>query len=83
MQLMVCRNGAVCCLYEEILNLSELGRLHIERGSFVEPDESGRWFADLEPVKGPTLGPFPTRSAALTAEREWLEKHWLNEVSRL
>ena len=83
MQLMVCRNGGISCVYDETLNLSELGLLHIKRGSHVEPDDTGNWFADLEPVEGPSLGPFPNRSAALSAERTWLEQHWLSQVSQL
>ena len=50
---------------------------HHPRHSHVEPDESGRWIADLSPVSGPALGPFPTRSAALAAEAAWLEANRL------
>ena len=46
------------CLYSEELNLRVLGRLSIQRGSHVEPDERGQWLADLAPVDGPVLGPF-------------------------
>ena len=28
-------------------------------------------------VGGPVLGPFPHRSEALTAERQWLKSNWL------
>ena len=58
--------------------LSELGRLTISRGSQVEPTDAGYWTADLSPVGGPLLGPFESRSAALAAEREWLEQNWLS-----
>jgi len=54
-----------------------MGRVQITRGSHVEPDEDGRWIADLAVVQGPRLGPFALRSEALDAEREWLESHWL------
>jgi len=27
---------------------------------------------------GPTLGPFASRSAALAAEVDWLDRHWLS-----
>jgi hypothetical protein len=47
------------------------------RASLVEPDEEGRWWADLSPVDGPLLGPFRQRSQALDAEEEWLGHHWL------
>jgi hypothetical protein len=77
MQLVIDPAGNVRCLYDETINLADLGLLSISRGSHVEPDESGQWQADLSPVSGPFLGPFATRSEALTAEREWLEAHWL------
>ncbi len=77
MQLLITAAGRVRCLYDETLDLTVLGRPAIRRGSHVEPTADGRWTADLAPVKGPVLGPFDTRSDALTAEREWLERHWL------
>jgi hypothetical protein len=33
------------------------------------------WWADLLPVNGPVLGPFPARDAALAAELVWLEEN--------
>ena len=78
MQLVIDPAGGVRCLYDESLPLAELGQLTISRGSHVEPDEIGRWLADLSPVGGPQLGPFATRSAALEAERDWLELNWLS-----
>ena len=77
MRLIVAPNGTVRCLYDETLDLSALGRLTITRGSQVEPTAGGLWTADLSPVGGPLLGPFPDRSTALAAERRWLERHWL------
>lgn len=77
MQLFVDPAGGVRCLYDEALPLSEFGRLTVARGSHVEPTDAGHWTADLSPVGGPLLGPFATRSSALTAEREWLEANWL------
>ena len=78
MQLVIDPAGGIRCVYDETLPLAELGRLTITRGSNVEPDELGRWLAALSPVGGPTLGPFETRSAALDAERAWLEQNWLS-----
>lgn len=49
--------------------------IHIRRASHVEPTESGQWIADMSPVCGPTLGPFPTRAAALAVERAWLRNN--------
>ena len=65
------------CVYDELLDLSSLGQVRIERGSHVEPDAEGKWYADLGPVAGPRSGPFEQRSEALEAEREWLEVNWL------
>lgn len=77
MQLVIDPGGGVRCVYDEALPLAELGRLTIARGSHVEPDAAGQWTTDLSPAGGPLLGPFSARSVALTAERDWLEKHWL------
>ena len=78
MQLIVHADGSASCLYDEVIDLSDLGGLTIARGSHVEPDEQGRWFADLAPVSGPKLGPFERRSEALDAEQVWLEANWLS-----
>ena len=77
MQLRIDVHGNMHCLYSEALDLFCLGDLTIRRASHVEPDEDGRWWADLAPVGGPCLGPFARRSQALDAEAEWLETHWL------
>jgi hypothetical protein len=78
MQLVIGPQGQVRCLYDEAIDLAVLGHLRIARASQVEPDEEGRWWADLAPVGGPRLGPFGRRSEALGAERTWLEDHWLS-----
>ena len=77
MELVVTPGGRVRCLYDEAIDLGGLGRVHITRASHVEPDAEGKWWADLGPVQGPRLGPFPARSLALEGERAWLAKHWL------
>jgi hypothetical protein len=77
MQLLIEPDGDVRCIYDEAVDLSCLGQVSIARGSHVEPVPDGNWFADLSPVAGPALGPFSLRSDALSAEREWLERHWL------
>jgi hypothetical protein len=66
--------GGVRCLYNEAVDLASLGAVSIRRASNVEPDESGLWWADLAPMRGPRLGPFAVRSQALDAERLWLEE---------
>ena len=77
MKLLITSGGGIRCVYSEELNLQELGRLSIQRGSHVEPTSEGQWTADLSPVNGPVLGPFTTRTAALSAEEAWLLEHWL------
>ena len=77
MQLVIQPDGVLRCLYDEAIDLGSLGRLSIHRGSHVEPDPQGRWWADLSLVAGPVLGPFTQRSGALEAERCWLEANWL------
>lgn len=74
MILMVDRQGDVRCLYSEALDLASLGTMSIQRASHVEPDATGNWRADLSPMQGPTLGPYPRRSDALSAEEDWLVK---------
>jgi hypothetical protein len=76
-QLVVYTDGTVHCLYQEQIELNQLGKLAMRRASHVEPDEEGRWLADLSPVDGPTLGPFGKRSDALREERLWLQKYRL------
>ncbi|MBN2579374.1 MAG: hypothetical protein JXB10_10315 [Pirellulales bacterium] len=78
MELIITPEGSVRCVYHEAIDLSVLGRLKITRASHVEPDVRGGWGADLSPVGGPLLGPFPLRSDALAAEQAWLEANWLN-----
>lgn len=77
MQLIIRPDGFSHCVYEEVIDLEALGQLTIRRGSHVEPDDEGFWWADLAPVNGPRLGPYLLRSQALDAERKWLEAHWL------
>ena len=72
MELVVDAGGDVRCIYDEALDLREIGKLQITRASHVEPDAEGCWWADMGPVGGPVLGPFRSRSVALAAERGWL-----------
>lgn len=77
MHLVIDTQGTARGVYAEAIDLSQLGDVTIQRASHVEPDESGRWWADLALIGGPRLGPFDRRSAALTAEATWLDEHWL------
>ena len=82
MRLIVTGNGEIRCLYSELIDLPELGDAQIRRGSYLDADEQGRWWADLSPVNGPRLGPFKERSSGLSAEQEWLEG-WLSKIPNL
>ncbi len=73
MELIVDTGGGVRCIYDEALDLREIGELQITRASHVEPDAEGYWWADMGPSGGPVLGPFTSRSEALGAERGWLD----------
>jgi len=79
MDLLISPQGEVRCVYDEAIDLHELGPLRIQRASHVEPGPDGRWLADLSPVDGPVLGPFDFRTQALIAERQWLDAHWLTD----
>jgi hypothetical protein len=78
MFLLVLSTGEIRCLYDEMIDLTQLGPPAITRASHVEPDASGQWWADLSPVDGPQLGPFHHRTEALGAEHAWLELNWLD-----
>jgi hypothetical protein len=80
MRLLIDATGNVRCVYTETIDLTSLGIPSIRRASHVEPDSEGQWWADLTPVKGPSLGPFSNRTQALQAEQEWLEAHWPNNL---
>ncbi len=77
MHIVIAPNGSGQCVYGDDIDLTSLGSLSIRRASHVEPLTSGMWTADLSPVDGPVLGPFPQRQDALCAEIAWLEQHWL------
>ena len=83
MKLLIAPTGSIRCVYGEDVNLHQLGRLSIQRGSHVEPTADGQWTADLSPVNGPLLGPFVSRADALAAEVAWLLEHWLVPVEQV
>jgi hypothetical protein len=74
MKMLVDLHGGIRCLYTEAIDLATLGELSIRRVSRVEPDRTGRWWADLKVLGGPRLGPYPRRSEALKAEVAWVER---------
>jgi hypothetical protein len=77
MEIVVSPEGNARFVYSETVDLASLGKLAIRRGSHVEPDDTGKWVADLWPVRGPRLGPFTKRTKALAAELQWLHDNWL------
>ncbi len=72
MEIVIKPNGMLIGIYSDALDYGVFGRPQIRRASHVEPDTSGRWTADLSPVKGPKLGPFDKRAEAIDAELEYL-----------
>ncbi|MEM8669354.1 MAG: hypothetical protein AAGG48_17655 [Planctomycetota bacterium] len=77
-ELVVTAQGNVRGIYDDRVDLRSIGHYEIRRGSHVEPtDAGGRWIADMTPVDGPVLGPFPKRGEALAAEVAWLQQNWL------
>lgn len=77
MQIAIAADGTTRFIHNDVLDAKELGAASIQRASHVEPNDDLTWNADLTPVNGPVLGPFPTRAAALAAEVLWLERNWL------
>ena len=77
MQIIISTSGEVSCIYTESIELKNIGRLTIRRGSHVEPDAVGKWIVNMSPINGPQLGPFDVRSKAISAEILWLEHNWL------
>ena len=82
MELRIDPRGLVVCVYGEAIDLAVLGEPTIRRASHVEPDDQGCWWADLGPVAGPRLGPYPLRSQALQAEADWLAAYLFPDPSR-
>ena len=76
MQLRVNPEGTILGLYQEGVDLKELGNQTIERASHVEPN-GANWVVDLSPVNGPKLEGFLNRSIAIQAEVDWIENHVL------
>lgn len=71
-------SGNITFIYsDELRGLLSLGSPTIKRVSHVEPYpylNTTAWYADLELIGGPKLGPFAYRRDALLAERVWLEQ---------
>jgi len=78
-KLKIAPDGSLTAIYsDELSDLLHEGEATVQRVSHVEPvnqNGSTAWRADLSPVEGPVLGPFPLRAQALAAEVRWLEEH--------
>lgn len=77
MHIAIDADGTTRFIHNDVLDAKALGAASIRRASHVEPNADLTWNADLTPVNGPVLGPFPTRAAALEAEILWLERNWI------
>ena len=70
------RDGGLVFIYADAVRaLLDEGPASIARASHVEPTGDHRWTADMGPVGGPVLGPFPDRATALAAEGAWLQAY--------
>jgi hypothetical protein len=68
-------DGTLTAIWDdELAGLLSEGQPTISRVSHVEPTQDGQWTADLSPVNGPVLGPYPLRREALDAELVWLRE---------
>ena len=84
MELVVGVDGVSRCIYDEALDLREIGKFQITRASHVEPDRDGFWWADMGPSGGPVLGPYASDGSteggegvacsedAVSASGQWL-----------
>lgn len=69
----ISNDGEVTAIYsDDLAGLLAQGEAQITRASHVEP-LGAEWTADMSPVGGPVLGPFPLRGDALAAETAYLE----------
>ena len=65
MELVVGVDGVARCIYDEALDLREIGELQITRAIRIEPDTEGHRWAGMGPVGGPMLpGPYGSSSEA-------------------
>ena len=76
MELVVGADGEARCIYDEVLDLREIGKLQITRASHVEPDRDGSWWR----IWGLLLGRSWGRSRA--GRRRWGRRgggYWLRD----
>ena len=58
MQIIIEPDGTARCIYRKKSTWQRSAAPTITRASHVEPDQQGRWLADMSPVGGAVLGPF-------------------------
>jgi hypothetical protein len=75
----ISNKGTITFIYDDDIAkaLSGLGKSTTTRASHVEPNTDGTWYAYMDLVGGPTLGPFNTRTEALQEEVHWIEQNIL------
>ena len=68
-------DGTITAIYSDSLSglIAQSDTVQTVRASHVEP-LGKEWIADMSPVSGPVLGPFPLRETALQAETEYLDR---------
>ena len=72
-------DGTMQFIYkDEMARIIKKGNAKIKRASYVEPKEN-KWTANLSPLKGPILGPFPLRKTALQEEEKWIQQNVLRK----
>ena len=69
MQLIITPGGVVRCIYSEEIDLAALGSPAISRAIHVEPDQQGRWWADLRRWAVPRWGHSVTGAKPLPPSR--------------
>ncbi len=70
-------NGRIQYIYNEDLNINNIGKVDIKRASRVEPDKDGKWYVDLSLIGGKKINGFNKRSEAIKYEIDWIEKNIL------
>ena len=50
MALVIDAGGTVRCIFDEELDLREIGKIQITRASHAEPELDGYWWAELGPA---------------------------------
>lgn len=71
------KNGEIQYIYNEDLNINDIGKVNIKRVSKVEPDKDGKWYVDLSLIGGEKINGFNKRSNAIKYEIDWIEKNIL------